>query len=614
MRVLIIGLDAFDPKTFERLYEQGRMPNLGRYVQAGNYSRFAVSNPPQSEVSWTSIATGLNPGGHGMFDFVHRNPATYALNVSLLPTQKGFGGTQFAPPFNAKTIFDQTVAKGYPATVLWWPAMFPARVQSPVQSIPGLGTPDLLGRLGVGTMFTTNPNLAKGKDRKTPVALLKQTGTTYTSVLSGPMRKASGGGIEAATLPVSIEKTGNQSVRLKVGNHTLDLQEGKWSPIIEVSFKMGFLYSIKGITQFVLTQTKPDLNVYASPLQIHPLSSPWHYATPRGFMKKTWNACGPFLTVGWPQDTTALEDGFINDEQFLELCESIDRSREKVLMYHLDNFREGVLATVFDTLDRVQHMFYRDRQDIIDQWYVRLDDLIGRIEQRLNAKGQLDKTKIVILSDHGFTEFSHKAHLNRWLLDRGYMTPKEHQDSGNFSQVDWSKSQAYAIGLNSIYLNQAGREGKGIVQTAEREALLNKLCNELLQWQGENGRSVVQKVWKQNEAFDGPLASYGPDIMVGFAPGFRASSQTGLGSWEKESIEPNRDHWGADHCINPEAVPGVIFASKGLKNHPNPSYRDIPALTIGAAPDASGSAPPPTSSGTEDEKVIEERLKSLGYL
>ena len=77
MRTLILGLDAFDPTVFERLSEQGKLPNLTKYVEAGGYARFAVTNPPQTEVSWTSMATGLNPGGHGIFDFVHRDPATY---------------------------------------------------------------------------------------------------------------------------------------------------------------------------------------------------------------------------------------------------------------------------------------------------------------------------------------------------------------------------------------------------------------------------------------------------------------------------------------------------------------------------------------------------------
>ncbi|MFN2128538.1 MAG: alkaline phosphatase family protein, partial [Anaerolineales bacterium] len=88
MRVMLLGFDSFDPEVFENLLSVGRMPNLEKYVKAGNYSRFIVSDPPQTEVSWTSIATGLDPGGHGIFDFVHRDPNTYTPYVSLLPTER----------------------------------------------------------------------------------------------------------------------------------------------------------------------------------------------------------------------------------------------------------------------------------------------------------------------------------------------------------------------------------------------------------------------------------------------------------------------------------------------------------------------------------------------
>src|SRR3990172_10726248 len=116
MRTILIGLDAFDPAFFEQLHSKGKTPNLSKFVDAGGYARLRVADPPQSEVSWTSIATGLNPGGHGLFDFVHRNPASYALNVSLLPTKQSAVGTQFVPPHNAHTLFDQAVQDGYPAT------------------------------------------------------------------------------------------------------------------------------------------------------------------------------------------------------------------------------------------------------------------------------------------------------------------------------------------------------------------------------------------------------------------------------------------------------------------------------------------------------------------
>ncbi|RMH02227.1 MAG: hypothetical protein D6706_00450 [Chloroflexi bacterium] len=521
---------------------------------------------------------------------------------------------QFAPPFNARTIFDQTVSQGYPATALWWPAMFPARVRSPVQTLPGLGTPDILGRLGVGTRFTTNAALAEQTDRKIPVVLFKKTATgQYHALLAGPMRKRKGK-IEPATLDVLVESAGSNGVRLTVGGHKLYLRKGEWSPIIELSFKVSLFFSVKAITQFTLTDTEPNLALYALPLQIHPLASPWHYGTPRNFVKRSWEHGGPFLTLGWPQDTTALEEGCITDEQFLSLCESVVNVRERVLMYHLERFQEGVLAAVFDTLDRIQHMFWRDRPDVVESWYERMDRLVGRVEERLAQQQLLGKTKILVLSDHGFAPFDFKVHLNRWLMEKGYLVIRNGNGKGSFADIDWSRTRAYAIGLNSLYVNLAGREGQGCVSPAELTAVKRQLCADLQAWVGPNGRSVVQNAVPQEEAFDGPLATYGPDVLVGYSPGYRASSETGLGNWHAAAIEPNRDHWGADHCISPDAVPGVIFCSHGLADFSQPSYRDIPALTINAAPDDSQSTPPPTSSGGEDEQVIAERLKGLGYL
>ena len=200
MHTLILGFDSFDPNTFEGLASQGKMPNLSKYLQAGQYSRFKISDPPQTEVSWTSIATGLDPGGHGIFDFVHRDPSTYTPFVSLLPTERKFGGTQFIPPYKAHTIFDEAAHQGYPATSLWWPATFPAKLESPVRTIPGLGTPDILGRLGVGTLYTTNPDLATG-ERKTTVKTLDRPGRDrYSSSVDGPIAKKRG-----TAHPVSID-------------------------------------------------------------------------------------------------------------------------------------------------------------------------------------------------------------------------------------------------------------------------------------------------------------------------------------------------------------------------------------------------------------------------
>ena len=168
MRSLLVGLDAFDPVIAESLLSEGRLPNLEKLSQIGGYREFSVSTPPQSEVSWTSIATGQSPESHGLFDFVHRNPNDYSLFLSLLPTTQKFGSEQFTRPFTRKTLFSYAAERGYQATALWWPAMFPAQRQLPIRTIPGLGTPDLLGRWGVGAFFS-NDKVAKQAEKKIPV-------------------------------------------------------------------------------------------------------------------------------------------------------------------------------------------------------------------------------------------------------------------------------------------------------------------------------------------------------------------------------------------------------------------------------------------------------------
>ncbi len=610
MRTLILGLDAFDPVVFERLYEQGKMPNLGKYADSGRYSRFSVSNPPQSEVSWTSIATGLNPGGHGIFDFVHRNPASYALHVSLLPTSKKLGGLQFVSPHSAHTIFDEAVKQGFPATSLWWPATFPAQLGSPVRTIPGLGTPDIHGRLGIGTLFSSDVEIGH-EDWKTRVERLNPQGkSVYTGVITGPGQRV-GREIQHASLEFQLELGAGGSAVLRLGGQAVPLEQGQWSPIQEMAFKVGKLFTLSAVTRVILTHTDPEVRLYMLPLQLHPLRSSWPYANPGRFAKDLWKRTGPFPTLGWPQDTIGLEDGCIDDTQFLDLCRSVFETRQRIFLHQLKGFREGVLAAVFDTLDRVQHMFWRDRPGVVEEWYVELDAFVGRAELAAVQQAKPD-LQVLIVSDHGFTDFNHKVHLNRWLLEHAYLEPKEAKPSGDLLGVDWARSKVYAVGLNSLYLNLEGREGQGSVPADQVQALTDSLVGDLANWQGPDGRPVLDKVWLRPEVFEGALTGSGPDLVVGYSRGYRASSQTGLGAWEELSVEANRDHWGADHCVSPKIVPGVLFARKGLSNFPRPSYLDIPQLAIGMTPTPAGSSRP-QDLGDEDLEVIEDRLRSLGY-
>ena len=608
MRTIILGFDSFDPATFERLQAAGKMPNLGTFVNQGGYSRLEVCSPPQTEVSWTCIATGVDPGSHGIFDFVHRDPQTYTPYVSLLPTKQSILGEQFLPPYTTKTLFHEAAEMGYPATALWWPALFPARPELPVATMPGLGTPDIRGQLGVGMYLTTQPQ----EKKKVQVIKLEPASLgTFKAALEGPKVKTKEG-LRPAILPATVEIADGTSGTLTIGKQKIPLSVGKWTPIIELKFEAGFAFSVQAVTQAILTEAGDNVSLYLLPLQIHPLHALWMYATPASLVKDSWKAAGPFLTLGWPQDTNALEDGCITDEQFLSLCESIFTSRQKIFFHQLDKFREGVLAGIFDCLDRVQHMFLRYKPEIVEQWYIKLDEFVGEVQAHINKLG-LEKVRFLILSDHGFKTFEQKVHLNRWLVDNGYMTLSRQTETPDLQDVVWGRTRAYALGLNSIYLNIVNREGQGTVQLADIEDLLTEIKSKLLNWKTGDGQQIISRILFKHEAFTGPYARLGPDLVVGYAPGFRASSETGLGKSASSSLVNNQDHWGADHCIDSTKVPAVLFANRDLKDMPGLSFRDIPYLALGKHLDQSY-IKPPSQTGSRGQKDLEERLKGLGYL
>jgi len=605
MKTLILGFDSFDPTVFEELAGQNQLPNFEKFMESGGYSRLEVCSPPQTEVSWTSIATGADPGGHGIFDFVHRDPATYVPYVSILPMRKGALGEQFVPPYTAKTFFEEAASMGYPATALWWPAMFPARPELPVQTLPGLGTPDIRGQLGVGTVFSTEEEPKK----KTAFVKLESAGRNrYNADLPGPQTPGKDGP-RTISVPIAVDVLDSKTARLTVENQAFDLRLGEWSEIVELRFKAGMLFNIHAITRFIAVSLQDVIRIYCLPLQIHPLHSTWHYASSTSFSKKLWKEVGPYLTLGWPQDTTGLEEGCITDEQFLDLCQKIFDRRIQILFHLMSDFREGVLASIFDDLDRIQHMFFHDRMDVVHNWYKLLDQFVGKVSEQVSQWS--GKYRYLILSDHGFSDFRNKVHLNRWLLDNKYLRMKNGGD--DLRGVDWANTSAYAVGLNSIYLNVAGREGQGKVQPNEIEGLLSEIKGKLVDWKDGKETSIIQKVRLKHETYNGPFSRFGPDLIVGYASGYRASAETGLGKIPSATLESNTDHWGADHCMDSDIVPGVIFANRDLQNFGGISFRDIPFLAIGKHLDQSHIKPPSQVSGHGQED-LEERLKGLGYL
>ena len=86
-KVIVIGLDGLEPKIVEPMLDRGELPNLSRLRTMGGYCRARTTFPAQTPVAWSTFATGTNPGGHGIFDFIHRDPATMVPYLSTTTTQ-----------------------------------------------------------------------------------------------------------------------------------------------------------------------------------------------------------------------------------------------------------------------------------------------------------------------------------------------------------------------------------------------------------------------------------------------------------------------------------------------------------------------------------------------
>jgi predicted AlkP superfamily phosphohydrolase/phosphomutase len=206
-------------------------------------------------------------------------------------------------------------------------------------------------------------------------------------------------------------------------------------------------------------------------------------------------------------------------------------------------------------------MLWGKYDDDLLNTYRMVDQTIGWVRQKIG-----DAT-LIVMSDHGFSTFDRAVNLNSWLMKEGFLTlddPKNVSDEEVFPHVDWSKTQAYAVGLNGLYLNLQGREREGIVQPGkEADELLQKISARLQASRDpQNGKPMVGGVTLTHTEFHGDMLDHGPDMIIGYMPGFRSSWQTVLGAVPAAIVEDNTDAWRADHCIDSRYVPGVLISNR----------------------------------------------------
>ena len=588
----------------------GELPNLARLKAQGGASRVATTSPAQTPVAWSTFATGVNPGGHGIFDFLRRDPATYRPDISLTRHEPA---TAFRPPRavnlrRGATIWGELSNQGMPSTVIRCPGTYPAE-SIRGRMLSGMGVPDLRGGFGTATVYSTDPKTTALEGERL-IRLDAGPDATIRTHVVGPRNPKDRADCECPILIRRDLDARKVSIRLEGAGEPVEVFEGHWSDWLLVSFRMGPLRTFRGIVRFYLAEVRPEFRLYASPVNYDPSAPPFAISSPPEYSREMAEAIGLFHTTGMVEDHGGLNNHRFDEVAFLDQCETAWQEREAMMVEGLKGFDSGLFYCLFDTPDRVQHMFWRFRDpghaslggkapdprwsQVIEDQYRRSDVMVGLALDHAD-----DDTLVIALSDHGFGPYRREVHLNAWLREQGLLTLKPGLEPGAAAGdllmgIDWSRTRAYAVGLGGIYLNLQGRERDGVVAADEAPALRSKIADELVRLADPTtGTAAIRRVPTREALYSGPYAGEAPDLTVHFARGYRASSSTSMGGVAATVIEDNKSKWSGDHIIDPDLVPGVLFMNR--------PFRGERARLLDLAPtilSALGMAPPVAMEGS----------------
>jgi predicted AlkP superfamily phosphohydrolase/phosphomutase len=619
----------------------GVLPNFTKAVSQGDYKPLQTTRVPQSPVAWSTFITGMDPGGHGIYDFVHRNPKTtppipyFSMTKASQATRKLAFGSWVLPLSRGKVellrkgrAFWQVLGEsGIPTTIYRMPVNFPPVDAPDNKTISGMGTPDITGTPGTFSYYTDElPDNHKaftgGKAYEVSVRDNRVEARLYGP--ENPFRRFKKKKLKyrksrnpesikyenpkcSMDFTVDIDFEAN-AAKFVVDKQEFVLKEKEWTDWISVDFQaVPWLVKISSIARFYLKEIQPNFKLYVTPLQINPADPAMPISNPSDYSEDLCRCVGYWYTQELPEDTKALTYGVLSGQEFWDQSMFVYEERVRALKHLLDKFEDGLLFMYFMTVDQGSHMLWRymDKQhpgfiphdfliNGIQKIYEKMDAVVGYVLETID-----EDTTLIIMSDHGFAPFYWSVNLNTWLLEKGYITllnPSEQGQHKLFMNVDWQETTAYAMGLQGVYVNLRGREKNGIVSPGDQyEKLLDRLEADLLAMKDtRNGQGPISLVTRARRDFHGLFKDSGPDLIVGFSNGYRNSWKSPLGELPKEVFIDNLDAWSGDHCIDHRIVPGVLIANREITLK-SPALYD---LTVGVL-DEFGVEPLPEMIGRD---------------
>lgn len=627
-KVIVLGIDGMDYRLTKKLMDEGRLPNFSRLARGGgSFQALGTAVPPLSPVAWSDFITGMDAGGHGIFDFLHRDAETITPFFSTSKSTSeapvlSFGKWQIPGSGKIELLrhgtpfWEVLEARGVETAIFRMPANFPPS-ETASYEITGMGTTDIRGTPGTFSFYTSELFAFSGQDLS--------GGDVYEVDAFDNVVRASLYGPDnpflkepekvAADFTVYLDPK-EDVAKLVLGDEKRVLTVGEWSDWVPFEFPLIPTQSIPAMARFYLRQVHPEFEMYVSPINIDPMNPALPVSFPGDFAEELAHHTGRFYTQGMPEDTKALSDGVFSREEFLAQAKIAGQEILDQYPYVLDTFDRGLLFFYTGNIDQVSHMMWRSLDpghpaydpavdakyaDVIPKLYEEVDRLVGYTLEHMDKD-----TTLVVMSDHGFTSWRRAMNLNSWLRDHGFLAVKDPnlaRDPGLYMNVDWSKTKAYGLGLNGLYVNLKGREKNGIVPPEERETVMREIRDALLATVDPGtGENPVTKVYFREQFYDdrGQL-EIGPDVQIGYGMGYRGANESALGELTPEVFFDNTEEWSGDHGNDHTLVPGVLLTNRPLKKQA-PGLEELAEAILAEFgverfPARETSEPQPTSGG-----------------
>lgn len=554
--VLVLALDGASFDVIRPLAEAGRLPHLAAWMKAGRAAALPSTAPPVTFPAWSSFMTGLSPGEHGIFDFTQKLPGEYRLR---------FVNATDRP---APTLFRRVCDAGGRVLVLGLPATHPPE---PVDGllVCGFEAPVASG---------TDPKSASDPDLYRRIAA--KAGPWMRPELDESAKADDFHERAATTLLTRIDR--------------------------KRDFALEALAQLRSETDGAL----PELIV----IVFSESDTAGHHA---------WRDHDPRSPRHDPNVSTARKDALASVYQRLDAaCGALREAvGDDAACIVLSDHGMGSAS------DKVVHL----------NRFLAQAGLLSRRTSAFGVRGVRDQLARR-LRDTALAWLPPRVAQLVFRRARGAAARLE--SNVRFSGFDWQRTLAFSEEANTqpgIWINLVGREAEGCVAPEDYEAVRDRVIAALAEWKLPSGAPVVARALRREAVYSGPYVARAPDLVLELAPDaghglslvptpWAEGGPQGEGIPCVRVLAPSGYEGGRGRGMNgTHRGDGIFIACNPELAAVEPPTRLAEvapwlARVMGLAWAADGAATNALPArevlayGEEEEAMVAERLRALGYL